>query len=65
MTEEIPSGYSANPASRDNWKSVDYWEKPIHKWQHEVPKMPWHSDDKPFGVSQEEWDEQRPRPEPE
>ena len=35
-----------------------YWyDKNLHKWQHDVPKMPWHSDDKPFGMTQEEWDE--------
>lgn len=50
-------------AGRHNWKSVDYWEKPIHPMRSTVGKMPWHTDDKPFGVTQEEWDEmQKPLP---
>jgi hypothetical protein len=29
----------------------------IHKDRFAVPKLPWHTNDKPFGWSQEEWDE--------
>lgn len=32
-------------------------EPTIHKMrQGDLPAMPWHTPDKPFGVSQEEWD---------
>lgn len=29
----------------------------IHKDKFTVPEIPWHTDDKPFGWSQEEWEE--------
>ena len=27
-----------------------------HRMRQQVPELPWHSQDKPFGVSQTEWD---------
>lgn len=34
---------------------------PTHNYTFKVDKMPWHSEDKPFGLTQEEWEDLQER----